>query len=136
MCDGFPHCSDGSDEQNCPHLTSTSERKTPHHHSIFISSLIAIKDSCSIPSNTFSCSTSLNSICLSNDRICDGYKDCPMGDDEHNCDNKCTSKSICIANTDVNCIQHPSVDQLCRCTKPGYRMLIHSSEKTTHICQG
>jgi hypothetical protein len=55
MCDGVSHCLDGYDEQNCPHLTST-----------------AIKDSCSIPSNTFSCSISPNSICISNNRICDG----------------------------------------------------------------
>jgi hypothetical protein len=63
-------------------------------------------------------------------------KDCPMGDDEYDCNNKCTSKSFCIENPDVTCIQHPAVNKLCRCVKPGYRLVTDSSKKNTQICQG
>lgn len=98
-----------------------------------ILSLIAVKDSCSIPSNTFSCSSSINYLCISTDRVCDGYQDCPMNDDERYCNEECTSKSKCIANSNVKCLEHPSVDQLCRCTKEGYRL---TADLNTPICQG
>jgi len=63
-------------------------------------------------------------------------KDCPKGDDEYNCNNNCTSKSICIENSNVTCIQHPVVDQLCRCVKQGYQLINQSSQKNIQICQG
>jgi hypothetical protein len=115
VCDGVLHCPDGFDEENCPHLTST-----------------IVKDSCSIPSNTFTCSSSIHSQCISNDRVCDGYQDCPMNDDERNCNEECTSNSKCMTNSNVKCVQHPAVDQLCRCTKEGYRLTVNSN---TQICQ-
>ncbi|CAF0807202.1 unnamed protein product [Rotaria sordida] len=120
MCDGAPDCSDGYDEQNCTHLTST------------------VPNLRSISSNTFTCSSSLTliqPITISNDRVCDGYKDCPMGDDERDCTDECTSKSICITNVNVTCIQHRAVDKLCRCTKQGYRLTKNSLKNNTQICQ-
>lgn len=55
-----------------------------------------------------------------------------MGDDEYDCNNKCTSKSKCNQNPDVICIEHSSEDQLCRCAKRGYRLTSNSNQ----LCQG
>jgi hypothetical protein len=74
------------------------------------------------------CSSSSDQ-CISNDRVCDGYQDCPMNDDEQNCNEDCTSNSKCLANSNVKCLQHPAIDQLCRCTKEGYRL-------NNQTCQG
>ena len=89
---------------------------------------LAVVDSCSIPSNTFSCSSSKYSICISPDRLCDGYQDCPRGDDEINCNETCSSNSRCSNYANVKCIQHPTGNQLCRCEKQGYQL--------TSQCQG
>lgn len=54
-----------------------------------------------------------------------------MGDDEYECSSKCVTNSKCKTNADVICIQHPTVDQLCRCVKRGYQLTTDSSS-----CQG
>ena len=59
-----------------------------------------------------------------------------MGDDEHDCTKKCTSNSICIVNDDVTCIQHPTVDKLCRCVKQGYQFIIDPLQTNMQKCQG
>jgi hypothetical protein len=59
-----------------------------------------------------------------------------MGDDEHDCTNKCTSTSKCIADDAVTCIQHSPVDQLCRCVKQGYQVITNSLQNNTPLCQG
>ncbi|CAF3309320.1 unnamed protein product [Rotaria socialis] len=124
MCDGISHCSDGYDEQNCTHLTS------------------AIPDSCSPSSNSYTClslssssSSLIHPTCISKDRFCDGYKDCPMGDDEHECTDKCPLQSMCKSKSDVTCIQHRIVDSLCRCTNKGHRLVTNSSQNQVQSCQ-
>lgn len=95
-----------------------------------------MNDSCSIPSNTFVCSSSIHSICLSPNRLCDGYGDCPKGDDEINCNQTCSSNGICSNYVNVKCIQHPAGNQLCRCEKQGYQLTISPIQTNTQICQG
>jgi hypothetical protein len=68
------------------------------------------------------------------DFICS--KDCPMDDDELNCRETCTPKSICSKNPNVTCIQHPALGQLCRCVQQGYRLIRDPLQKNNQICQG
>ncbi|CAF2446070.1 unnamed protein product [Rotaria sp. Silwood2] len=118
-CDRKIDCADGIDERNCPHLTTK------------------IRNSDSILSNLFTCPSSalINFINISNNHFCDGYKDCPMGNDEKECTDGCSSKSICITNSNLTCIQHPAVGELCRCKKQGYRLTTNSLQNNTQICQ-
>ena len=106
-----------------------------HLHSIFVfcksNFNLAIRDSCSIPTNTYTCAGDDNFICISKDRICDGYADCPMHDDESDCTTICSSSSICNINDNVQCIQHPTLEQICRCKQSGYRLT-----SSTQQCQG
>lgn len=75
--------------------------------------------------------SSASSICISTDRLCDGYRDCPRGDDEINCNETCSSESKYSINTNVTCIRHPIGNQLYRC-KQGYQL----SKDPAKICQG
>ncbi|UJR37490.1 hypothetical protein I4U23_030193 [Adineta vaga] len=117
MCDGTQQCSDGYDERKdfCRNKTMSQ-----------VSSLFPENNDTNSSSKTYECAPSAfftQSIYLLPNLVCDGYQDCPMGDDENDCKNdKCDSKSICSTNSDIICIKHPVVKELCRCKKPGYEI--------------
>lgn len=75
--------------------------------------------------------SSTNSICIPIDRLCDGYQDCPKGDDEINCKETCSSESKYSTNINITCIRHPIGNQLYRC-KHGYQL----PTDPTKTCQG
>ncbi|CAF1368182.1 unnamed protein product [Adineta ricciae] len=117
-CDQKKDCYDGFDEENCPPVTTpvSSPAKTNPSSSAPVSYICALS------------ATPTHAVSLPIDHVCDGYKDCPMNDDESYCNNKCTSSSPCPSNSDATCLEHPTTHKLCRCSKPGYRISANTSK--------
>ncbi|CAF0778249.1 unnamed protein product [Rotaria sp. Silwood1] len=120
FCDGKIDCADGHDERHCSHLSAIRNSDSLLSSKLFICS---------------ASSTLIDTRLISYDYFCDGYKDCPLGDDEKDCTDECTSSSQCIPNANVTCIQHRAVGKLCRCQKQGYRLTNNSLQINTQICQ-
>ncbi|XP_046568770.1 low-density lipoprotein receptor-related protein 2-like isoform X1 [Haliotis rubra] len=90
-CDHFPDCNDGSDEAaDCKMEKSNT-----------------IVTEC--PKEYYTCTVFLGiNKCVEEDLMCNGYRDCPHGDDETNCtlecgrkEFKCQSGDLCIAKSKV-----------------------------------
>lgn len=63
-------------------------------------------------------------------------RDCPMGDDEIDCYDECVSETTCPSIVNLRCLIHPRLDQLCRCTTPGYQVAPDPSRNNVEVCQG
>ena len=59
-----------------------------------------------------------------------------MGDDENHCNVECTSNSVCVETSNMTCIQHPTIDKVCRCIKQGYRLTTDLVQNSAESCQG
>ncbi|XP_078088023.1 suppressor of tumorigenicity 14 protein homolog [Mustelus asterias] len=114
-CDGWFHCKDKSDEENC---VCTSDQFKCHNN--MCKPMVWVCDgvddcedmsdesNCDCPSGYFGCQ---KSICLSINTICNGITDCSDGSDEINCDKtdiKCTSITYMCA--DGKCIAKPNAE--------------------------
>ncbi len=80
MCDGSPHCIDGSDEMECltiaPETVSTSLK-------------------CRMGSKP--CKDGQE--CVLYSHVCDGEMDCKDGSDEHDCEYRCKEGKAHVINT-------------------------------------
>ncbi|XP_041354829.1 low-density lipoprotein receptor 2-like [Gigantopelta aegis] len=70
VCDGFSHCPDGSDEENC---SGNKKRDIPDSRSV--------EDSGSC--KQFTCKD--GNSCIPQEWVCNGWRECPDNSDEENC---------------------------------------------------
>ncbi|XP_029301026.1 low-density lipoprotein receptor-like [Cottoperca gobio] len=70
--------------------------------------IVALKDVGTVPDTPVCTEPSVlcrhTSVCLSQDQLCDGKKDCPDGDDEDFCETKCPSKEDFKCKDRLSCI--------------------------------
>ncbi|XP_034949215.1 LOW QUALITY PROTEIN: low-density lipoprotein receptor-related protein 4 [Chelonus insularis] len=103
VCDGVPDCPNARDEDECPDICPTSQylckaSSVRNNSSSSINHLI-------IPFTHF--------YCISKKRLCDGFPDCPLKDDEKDCPTKrkCTANDKCTQ----QCILTSNNEDACAC---------------------
>lgn len=94
-CDGHMDCSDQSDETGCGMCNSSLSSSVSMPTPIIFGKIIMGPST----ESTFIASSSLprycgKSKCMSASHICNGYKDCPWGQDERNCSKKISMYSF------------------------------------------
>lgn len=150
-CDSINDCGDMSDEIGCVNTTSPISTTTTTEQT----STSDPEQECN--SNQFACDT--EKICLGKAYVCDGYKDCPNGEDENNCPPdlcgrgkfRCRSDGVCLDITKycdgiINCVDasdeedchHVNVetDNATIICQAGFFMCDHTCAPLAKLCNG
>ena len=141
MCDIVSDCYDGSDEASCPHIFSQFERQTVNSPSRidfeqgYKMTIAELKNPYTCPSTHFMCPENFDD-CIPVYVRCNGYYDCPQGEDEMDCGSytcpgfyRCRGARACVHLTQL-------CDSVAQCEGRDDEMLCEFFCPSSCQCQG